>query len=595
MPRATRSRQRALTLQGALSLGSLTLFVAAAFAAGSPSAAPADAAVFVRLQRFQAETTPQPVDSPSAPAAQSSAPAVASAGPVVASPEVSATGSVSPGESPSPIQSLAPPSPIPVQISPANALVVLGHSASVHVLSPPSGIVMLSGFDPAIVRAVFNPIDRTVDLFGLRSGSTTVILTDDYGLTATLAVLVESYAGKAYSTTSITVSGDPASADFVAEEAAQAARLVAYPEAGALVRVDAAEIKAAHELRPDDAETVYAPLSIEGAGYVPYHQTVAVHIVNLAQPNVAPKNLLVSDFPETIVENGTLFYADVNFDAPARLLYYHYSAPRSATRRVLVKAQNNGLDTSLLQLISGIAGPNPNILAVGHDSTKRFLMHEASGEGKIFEVPARATVNVVDQLLPAGTLVSGLMQLRVVSGSGVRVAVVVQDADQTPIEPISDTLLSSAVKHSRGIYQVPQFDYDVSYTVGGDPATLLIGKLPLPNLVEGEVLGGDYGVKQSAAITLLNGEPQAQRVGMWFEPRGGRATGTFLIDGRLVQLHPVEAARPALVRVFTVPAHGYRRVNFVTMPEGGSSYPVRVTLSSDPPPGGSWNISSAVY
>lgn len=472
---------------------------------------------------------------------------------------------------------------------------VLGHSASVQVSSPPSGIITLSGFDPGVVRAVFNPIDRTVDLVGLRTGSTVVTLTDEYGLNATLSVTVQAYAGKAYSATAISVSGDPASADFIAEVAARAATLVAYPEAGARVRVNPADIRGAHELLQDDAQTVFVPLSIEGPGYVPYHQTVAVHVVNLAQPDVPPKNLLVSDFPETIVENGTLFFADVNFDEPARLLYYHYSGSQSASRRVLVKAQNNSTDQSFLQLISGIAGPDPNILSVGHDSTKRFLVHEAAGEGEIFEVPAHATVNVVDQLLPPGTLVSGLMQLRVVSGAGVRVAVVVQDADQTPIEPISDTLLSSAVKHARGIYQVPEFDYDVSYTVGGDAATLLIGKLPLPNLVQGEVLGGDYGVKQSAAITLLNPQAQAQRVGMWFEPRGGRATGTFLIDGRLVQLHPVDAARPALVRVFTVPAHGYRRMSIVTMPEGGSSYPVRVTFSADPPAGGGWNLSPAVY
>ena len=582
MPLPSGVQQRALALFG------IGLFLATtAVAAGGLSVRAGAAPARGRSVIADVETpTGQPTLTPS-PAPSAAEPST--------SPAASPAGAESPLESPSPVESTPPPSPVPVEISPASVLVVLGHGASVHVSSPPSGIVTLSGFDPEIVRAVFNPIERSVDLVGLRPGSTIVTLTDEYGLSATLAVLVQAYAGKAYSATAISISGDPASADFVAEEATQAAKLVAYPESGARVRVDPMDVKGAHELRQDDAETVFVPLSIEGPGYVPYHQTVAVHVVDLAQPDVPPKNLLVSDFPETIVENGTLFYADVNFDDPARLLYYHYAAPQSVARRVLVKAQNNSTDTSLLQLISGIAGPDPNILAVGHDSTKRFLVHEASGEGEIFEVPAHATVNVVDQLLPAGTLVSGLMQLRVVSGAGVRVAVVVQDADETPVEPISDTLLSSAVKHSRGIYQVPEFDYDVSYTVGGDPATLLIGKLPLPNLVQGEVLGGDYGVKQAAAITLLNPQAEPQRIGMWFEPRGGRATGTFFIDGRLVQLHPVDPAHPALIRVFTVPAHGYRRLSVVTMPEGGSSYPVRVTFSTDPPAGGGWNTSPAVY
>jgi hypothetical protein len=232
---------------------------------------------------------------------------------------------------------------------------------------------------------------------------------------------------------------------------------------------------------------------------------------------------------------------------------------------------------------------------VGHESTKRFLMHDASNEGQVFEVPPHATVNISDQLLPPSTLVSGLMQLRVVSGDGVRVAVVVQNASEIPVGPISDTLLSSAVKHARGIYSVPDFTYDISYSVGADPAQLLIGKLPLPNLVQGEVLGGDYAVKQSASVTLLNATPTDTRVGMWFEPRGGRATGTFLIDGRLVELHPVDPGHPALIESFMVPGNGYRRLSIVTMPEGGSAYPVRVLFGSQPPPNAGWNISSAVY
>jgi hypothetical protein len=336
-------------------------------------------------------------------------------------------------------------------------------------------------------------------------------------------------------------------------------------------------------------------LTISGTGYAPYHQGVAVTVTNFAQPGIPPKNLLVSDFPETIVENGTLFYSDVTFSQPARLLYYHYANAGSQPRRVIVKAQNNGADASLLELISGTAGPDPNVLAVGHESTKRFLIHEAQSEGQVFEVPQHATVNIADQPLPPGTLVSGLMQLRVVSGSGVRVAVVVQDASDIPVGPISETLLSSAVKHARGVYSVPDFNYDLSYTIGNDPAALIIGKLPLPNLVQGEVLGGDYGVKQSASLALLNPTGNAARVGMWFEPRGGRATGTFLIDGEPVQLHPVDFGAPALVRTFDVPPNGYRRLSIVTMPEGGSSYPVRVLFASQPPPNGTWNISPLVY
>ena len=490
---------------------------------------------------------------------------------------------------------IVPPSPVPVVLQQQSAYLILGRSLSIHVQSPPSGIVLLSAFDPAIVRAIFNPIDRTIDLTGLRSGTTTITATDQYGVTATLPVTVQAYAGKAYSSTAVTITGDPASSAYVAEAAADAARLVAYPEPGARVKAPPQWVRYNRQLAPDDSVTVVVPLSIAGPGYAPYHQDVAVAVTNLAQPPIPSKNLLVSDFPETLVENGTLFYSDVTFADPARLLYYHYNSTSSAPRRVVVKAQNNDIESSFLELIAGIAGPSPNVLAVGHESTKRFLVREEHSEGRVFEVPPHATLNISDQLLPPGSLVSGIMQLRVVSGSDVRVAVVVQDAEEIPVGPISETLLSSAVRHARGVYSVPDFNYDISYSIGDDPAQLIIGKLPLPNLVQGEVLGGDYGVKQSASLTLLNQAPSEARVGMWIEARGGRATGTFLIDGQLVELHPVDVGRPALIRTFSVPANGYRRVSIVTMPEGGSSYPVRVTFASQPPPNAGWNLSPAVY
>ena len=486
-----------------------------------------------------------------------------------------------------------PPSPAPVTVNPSTVRVLLGHSASARLLSPPSGIVLFSGYDDNVVRPVFNPLDRTIDLFGLHPGTTQVTVTAQSGLTATLNVAVQISAGKADSFTSINITGHPATTTFVAEMAQTAAARVAYAQPGA--RIIPGFPDDTRELQPDETAIVHVPLDITGPNYFAFHSTVAVRVTNLAQPQVPPRLTLVSDFPETITENGTLFYSDVTFDQPARLLYYHYAPANAPLRRVLVKVQNAGADSSLLEMISGIAGPNMDILGVGHESTRRFLTRDAAGEGEVFEVPPRATINVVDQLLPASNLVCGLMQMRVISGPGLRVAVVVQDADASPTDPISDTLLSSAVKHARGVYQVPEFFYDEWYTVGDAPTSLSIGKLPLPNLVQGEVLGGDYGVKQSADVNLLNPTNAPADVGLWFEPRGGRATGTLLINDDVVQLHPVDPMKPALVRRFTVPARSFMHVSIVTMPEGGSSYPVNLLFASDPPPGGGWNLSAAVH
>ena len=536
-------------------------------------------AVLAAADPPEATPPPSPSSTPSS-LASSPAPSNPSPSPVASGLPLPPVGSPAPTYGPYPP---ATPTPAPVTLALTSVTVPLGHVDRIGVLSPPSGILTMTVSDPNVAQAVFNGIDRTIDVTGLHPGTATVTAADQYGQTASVSVTVQPYAGRADPSTHVTITGDPATADFVAQMAADAALRVTYPVQGATVSAPATGVGDAHTLDADNTAVVHVPVSITGPGLYPYTRTVAVAVDNLAQPHVDPKYLLVSDFPETITENGTLFYADVNYDEPARLLYYHYADRGAPLRRVIVKVQNNGLVSSLLQMTAGIAGPDPNILAVGHASTMRFLEQSANREGRIFEVPPHTTINVIEQLLPPVSLVSGLMEVRVVDGDGVRVAVVVQDASDSPVEPISDTLLSSAVRHSRGVYEVPDFSYDEAYTVGDDPTVLHIGKLPLPNLVEGEVLGGDYGVKQSATVTLLNTGDADATVGMWVEPRGGRATATFLIDGDLVEMKATDPGRYALIRSFSVPAHGFKRVEMTTMPEGGSSYPVNVLFSSNAP------------
>ena len=570
-------------------LGRLVLCAAAGLASVALYAAASQARAPLPSAIAQTDATPLAGESATASPAPSETP----------SPSPSPTGSQPPGPAPTVLPSLppvTPPPPPPQPVALATSAIVLqyGRAAAVHVDSPPSGILTLSGFDASVVAATFNAIDRTIDVSALRTGTTAITATDRDGLSATLSITVEILAGRIGDTASATITGDPASPDFVAEAAANAAAAVTYPEAGAHVSIEASSIQGAHTLSPDDIETVFVPVVIDGGGMLRASKNVAVTVSNIAQPRLTPKYLLVSDYPETLEENGTLFYADVNPDAPARLLYYHYAA-KPERRRVLVKVQNNGLDSSMIQLIAGVAGPDSNVLAAGHLATCRYLTREAANEGQLFEVPPHTTINVLDQALPPDTLVTGVMQLRVVSGDGVRVALVAQDESDPPVQPISDTLLSSAVRHARGVYSVPDFFYDETYRIGDDATVLTIGKLPLPNLVQGEVLGGDYGVKQSASITLLNPADTEARVGMWFEPRGGRATGTFFVDGRLVQIHAAQPDAAALVESFLVPAGGYRQVSIVTMPEGGSSYPVNLIFSSTAPPTGTWSVSPLVY
>jgi hypothetical protein len=70
-------------------------------------------------------------------------------------------------------------------------------------------------------------------------------------------------------------------------------------------------------------------------------------------------------------------------------------------------------------------------------------------------------------------------------------------------------------------------------------------------------------------------------VALYANPRGGKATGTFLIDGTLVQAHGLAAFSKYKIWQETINPGTFRRIRVVTMPEGGSSYPLRLIFAPD--------------
>jgi hypothetical protein len=159
-----------------------------------------------------------------------------------------------------------------------------------------------------------------------------------------------------------------------------------------------------------------------------------------------------------------------------------------------------------------------------------------------------------------------------------------------PTDQSIDTtqLLAGGAPHARGVYPVPTFFFDRTYDVDGEDLDIAIGQLPLPNLRQGEALSGDYGVEQSVTVVIQNNTRGPRAIALYANPRGGRATGTFIIDGTLVQAHALAAFSRFKIWQERINAGTFRRIKIVTMPEGGSSYPLRLTFAPDDgsvPPG----------
>jgi len=183
-----------------------------------------------------------------------------------------------------------------------------------------------------------------------------------------------------------------------------------------------------------------------------------------------------------------------------------------------------------------------------------------------------------------------LRELHEIDGADLHLTLVAQNASEPIDTPTTNlALLEGDHPHARGIYPIPEFYFDYSYDAEGPNLEIPIGQIPLPNLVQGQTLAGDYGVLQSVTIRMVNNDRHnARQIAIYVNPRGGRATGTFLIDRVLVQAHALAPYTNYKLRQYTLAPGSFVRTEIITMPEGGSSYPLRIVVGPDDgsaPPG----------
>jgi hypothetical protein len=321
---------------------------------------------------------------------------------------------------------------------------------------------------------------------------------------------------------------------------------------------------------------------IQGENYFTVQGQTHVVVENVAAPKITPDSLMVSDYPEQLESSGVLFTAELRRDLPTRFLYFHYNPPGQPDRRVVLRAENLSGEPASLQFISGRGGPGANEMEVGHDATKAFLVNLVQNQGRLITLPGHGSLNISEQALPARAIVSNLLQLRILNGGAVHLTLFAQNASDPPDEAISSVeLLEGGHPHARGVYAIPEFHYSALWDVTEPYLELPIGQIPLPNSINGEALSGDYGVLQSFVVKVENPTSQAQAIAVYENPRGGRATASYLIDGVLVQSHGVPSFSRYKVRQYVVPARGFVRITIETIPEGGSSYPLRLELAPD--------------
>jgi hypothetical protein len=318
------------------------------------------------------------------------------------------------------------------------------------------------------------------------------------------------------------------------------------------------------------------PIEITGESVFPVKGLARVRVKNRPLESQEASVLLYSNDPESVRACGTLFRGVVDTAAPARLFYHH----QNKTGRAFifqVHVLNPGSEPAEVQLVEADAGPFLDPIQVGHRAGMKYLPAAANDVGYIARIPAHGsravyTISVADELT-----VSGIYNLRVVTGGPL--VVQIDAATELGRPEVSESLLDQARNDPRA-FPSPQKNEQYSYACGQRWTFMSLGRKAISGGSPDRKLFGNYGVLYNLTLKLTNPTDEVRTVRVVLSPEAGWARGAFLIDGKLVEAPQIAPPGETTLWSVKLAPQEERSLRIQGMPLGGSFYPVSLVVRS---------------
>ena len=420
-----------------------------------------------------------------------------------------------------------------------------------------------------------------------QTGSDVLHLSDANGATADIAIRVAFNAGTIVPQTTLTITGDPAQPDWLAQEVTAWVTRLTQAMPGAQITIGTVSPPPAAPLGPGGTAQFTVPIQIAGNGqYFDQSGTTTVTVQNTALQPFLPGLLFYDDDPEHVSQDGVLFRGTVSLATPARLYYYHDDL--ADPRRLVVALRSGSQDPTSVQLIEAKAGPNMDVMQVGESVSKRFMLTKNQHEGVVLDLSGDQPYVMTDLPMTSRQLVAGTADVRVLSGGPVDVTVLAVSPGVDPRTLLDGPVLPGDGHHRTGAFSIAGFGSEsLSFSAGGPDATTVIGDTdPTPPNVTPSADGrdyGDYGVLHTIDLTLANPSAVAATAYLFLQPLAGPARGSFLIDGNVVEIGCVRVPSRYQITAIPLPPGQTSHVALQTMTDGGSFYPVRLGVTATAP------------
>lgn len=498
-------------------------------------------------------------------------------------PAAAQTASPSPAASPS-VEASPTATPQPFLVAqPVNFTIPVGGAQDIRILGA-SGTLTAQISSP-IGQVSVDQTTYVVHVTAQQLGEATIHIADQTGASVDVLMHVAPPAGTIPASINLTVTGSPAGPLFLQREIEAALDRVIRPTLQAGASISYTPLPAQTQpLQPGTFRSMTMPVTIAGSdALATVSGVVNVNVVNMELPAVQPTLLFYDDDPEYVSGLGVLFGGTVTADAPTRLYYYHDNLGLPKNIAVVLSASA----ATRVQLIDVGFGPDLDVMSVGHQVSKVFMLAEPRNEGIVADILPNAPFVLRDTMMLAGELVAGAVDVRVLSGGPVTVRVVAFPTGSDMTAYLGGD--ADPDGHNRhGTFQIGGFGIEtLAYSVGGPDASVTYGgKDTAPHNVDPSDAGhdwGDYGVLHRITFDIDNPGDTSQTIYLYEKPLGGSVRSSFVVDGQLQELGCARLPERYLIKAYTMPAQQQAASTVVTMTDGGSSYPLEIGITTTPP------------
>ena len=437
-------------------------------------------------------------------------------------------------------------------------------------------------------------VEKTTTGFTVKAvatGKASVIVSSGANDDTPISVIVQPYAATYPQTLSAFVSGSPSTASTIEGAIQGVIQTQLQTQDGAKLDY---KVKGTRALGVGRTKSYTFLVHASAPHCFDSYGEVNVVVRNTPVPAKGDEVLWYSNDPESVKRPGPLFSSELKPGSSARLLYHHLNAS-SQTMLVRVQAVNDTDKPVRIQLIPGDSRPDRNPVRAGMRAAMEFIQGYTWNSGEVVTIPSRSTIPLSLRRFAPGETVSGLCSLRLIDGD--ESILVRTDAwpsfalegawqnatlTSTPWREIGSRAINqfdrAPYEQSVHVYPNPYKREKLRYEVGGRFGTCRIGEIPIATANSFNNLDGNYGVIYNIDTTIDNPTNETTDVELVFESSAGYTTGLFLFEGKTVYVPYLGPKEESRIASFHLGAGASKRIEIVTLPISGGSYPITLTL-----------------